>query len=160
MSSVYDIFWNIQYVFFMFIFVSHQGLMDENQVQITVINPKSITMGQLYGQFDPVSHEWSDGILAVSYRSFAASQVRWLPMSMLLNSRRVLCLRHNQFNQTRKQVDSDPHTDVHTWELCSAGLVASPILLLDTDRFKSNIIAQCLFICPFWVKTHISLHAM
>eukprot|EP00976_Prorocentrum_cordatum_P018218 368424-Prorocentrum_minimum.AAC.1 len=51
------------------------------KVSVVVLNPKSITMGQLYGDFDEATHEWTDGVLACYMRELSedtACMKKWL----------------------------------------------------------------------------------
>ena len=44
------------------------GLNNEFATKTYTLNPKAITMGQLYGMDDPISQEWTDGVLAKLFR--------------------------------------------------------------------------------------------
>jgi dynein heavy chain len=57
------------------------GIEGFEKVHVNVINPKSITMDQLYGAFDLATMEWTDGILSSIMRVFCQDEKpdeKWL----------------------------------------------------------------------------------
>lgn len=82
-----------------------------DMVKMYVINPKSVTMGQLYGEFNSVTHEWTDGLISNVARkvlSNDSTQKLWIVfdgpvdtlwienLNTVLDDNKMLCLANGK----------------------------------------------------------------
>ena len=81
------------------------------RVRFRILNPKCITMGELYGEFHPLTQEWHDGLASTIMREFVAEESddkRWTVfdgpidalwienMNTVLDDNMTLCLANGQ----------------------------------------------------------------
>ncbi|KAM4694195.1 dynein axonemal heavy chain 14 [Discoglossus pictus] len=85
-------------------------ILKKGKVETFSINPKCVTLGELYGEIDPNTMEWSDGLLASAVRTFAQRTFKEYDKSPAPTSTTHPSTKLNKENVMKSEGDSE-HDD-------------------------------------------------
>lgn len=91
-------------------------------VKYEVLNPKCITMGELYGEFNPLTQEWHDGLASTIMRRAVADEGdhrRYPWWSKYMHKRTPFCacfsiIRITRYLRTDSITQNEKHRNIPT----------------------------------------------
>ncbi|XP_032239531.2 dynein axonemal heavy chain 6 isoform X3 [Nematostella vectensis] len=69
--------------------IARSSKLRKGKVELSSLNPKCVTVGELYGEFNPSTMEWTDGLLSSVYRRFAKESNRGSEISKKIREERA-----------------------------------------------------------------------
>lgn len=127
-------------------------------VELHVINPRSLEMHELYGSFDAISHDFTDGVLGTVYRACASedreSRLQWIVfdgpvdadwienLNTVLDDNKKLCLLNGEVipmtDSMRLVVEADDLSYASPATVSRCGMVyLEPAMLGASTMFES-----------------------
>lgn len=104
-------------------------------MHIQRLNPKSITMDQLFGQYDPVSKEWHDGMLSTLVRNAVADY-----------NKHTAWVEQNLYAGRPKQDDEDENRELTISDV-------NPDVYVQRQNYTRQIVDHDGYIDSLWIES-------